>query len=315
MTRNNGSKQAIRARMAATGEPYMVARRAVRHLIPTFAPYPYLTQASTSGWWHRVPLGVGEGGTEVTLDLSSSASVLIAGGCGTGKTVTERAILAHVLNSPAWQVYGVDLRGDELAGYDQLTGMVEVATTLEHAVDVIQTVEDELRRRYAELLREQVYFFKDLPSNPDTGEHLPAIMVVIDDAIGLLGYEWIHDPDGVQRDQLRERARFALESIARLGRAVGVHLVIATHRASADIIAGEFKHNLTARIACGRMDTAPSQVVLDCDAATQTARYQGRAVLNTPTQGPIEYQGYHLTIEDLRTMATHPAPPITPVRE
>ena len=68
-----------------------------------------------------------------------------------------------------------------------------------------------------------------------------------------------------------------LENIARLGRAAGVFLLLALQRPDATIITG-IKNNLNARVACGRMDSSSSMMVLDSVAATVLPNIRGRGI-------------------------------------
>lgn len=74
-----------------------------------------------------------------------------------------------------------------------------------------------------------------------------------------------HNTDeGKDEDQLKGEAAMAIGSIARLGRAAGVHLVIATQRPDATVISGETKQNLAVRIHCGRArNSTASQMILE----------------------------------------------------
>lgn len=62
---------------------------------------------------------------------------------------------------------------------------------------------------------------------------------------------------------LKSRAGYVISSIARLGRASGVHLILATQRPDAKLIPGETKANLPGRVCCGRVDTNASRMILD----------------------------------------------------
>lgn len=70
-------------------------------------------------------------------------------------------------------------------------------------------------------------------------------------------------------DELKGEAAMIIGSIARLGRAAGVHLVIATQRPDAKIISGETKANLGVRINCGRTDSNASSMILGTGEGTR----------------------------------------------
>lgn len=88
-----------------------------------------------------------------------------------------------------------------------------------------------------------------------------------------------HNTDEAKAAQaLKGEAASKIGSIARLGRAAGVHLMIATQRPDAKLIPGELKANLGARFACGRMPSTASSMVLDNTHAMETHGV-GRAIM------------------------------------
>ena len=75
--------------------------------------------------------------------------------------------------------------------------------------------------------------------------------------------------EGKADDALKGEAAMIIGSIARLGRAAGVHLVIATQRPDATTISGETKSNLGVRINCGRTDSTASSMILGSGEGTR----------------------------------------------
>lgn len=80
--------------------------------------------------------------------------------------------------------------------------------------------------------------------------------------VGNIGVPTHNSEEGKNEDSLKGEAAMIIGSIARLGRAAGVHLVIATQRPDAKIIAGETKANLGVRVNCGRTDSNASSMIL-----------------------------------------------------
>jgi hypothetical protein len=79
---------------------------------------------------------------------------------------------------------------------------------------------------------------------------------------GRLGIPTHNTEEGKAEDELKGEATMIIGSIARLGRAAGVHLIVATQRPDAAILPGEVKANLGVRINCGRTDTNASSMIL-----------------------------------------------------
>ena len=210
----------------------------------------------------------------------------------THNSVTQRTLLMHVLQSPEWRIALVDPKRVELAAYRNHKHVVAVATELEESVELIENVEKEMQGRYLKMQNEQVNFFKNLKTPP------PALLLMVDETYALLAPEKIKSDEGKARDDMHARITLLIGSIARLGRAAGVHMILATQRPDAAVIPGETKANLDARIAQGRMDSIPSNMTLDSDRATRIPNIKGRAVLRTGNDF-TEFQAYFLPEEQL----------------
>lgn len=209
----------------------------------------------------------------------------------THNSVTQRTILLHALQSPDWRVVMCDPKRVELTVYKDARNAITVASELEDMTDLLQQSEHEMYARYDRMMEEGVNFFKDMANPP------PALMIMVDEVFALLSPENIKTDEGKQRDEMHARCTTLIGSIARLGRAAGIHLVLATQRPDAKVLPGEVRNNLDARIAQGRMDTTPSLMALDSDHATRLPKIKGRAILR---QGEYsEFQAYFLPPEQL----------------
>jgi S-DNA-T family DNA segregation ATPase FtsK/SpoIIIE len=122
-------------------------------------------------------------------------------------------------------------------------------------VDILTELLTELERR------KQLFKSEDCPNideyNLKTGENLPRCLFACDEVSELLSR-------GITKEQkeLTIKIEQMLASIARLGRAFGIHLILATQRPDATIISGQIKNNIDFRV-CGRADNVLSQIVLD----------------------------------------------------
>ena len=82
------------------------------------------------------------------------------------------------------------------------------------------------------------------------------------------------DKTGLNKEQkeLLSQIESKLSTIARQGRAFGIHLILATQRPDANILPGQIKNNIDCRV-CGRADNVLSQIILDCaDAADRVPK-------------------------------------------
>ena len=133
-------------------------------------------------------------------------------------------------------------------------------------------------------LEDEEWFTLDDISVSDNSETLYCISVDSPDKQFLIGEDLqvpTHNTDeGKADDALKGEAAMIIGSIARLGRAAGIHLVVATQRPDATTISGETKSNLGVRINCGRTDSTASSMILGTgDGMRVRANPRGRLYL------------------------------------
>jgi hypothetical protein len=171
--------------------------------------------------------------------------------------VQRNIILGAILRPESWRFLGIDLKKVELSGFRAYSNVVlGIATTLEDALTVLRFGQQTMMKRYAELEQLGLNNFLDLP------EKGQALMIMVDEAGELLSPSGVKTDEGKADDEMKGEASMIISSIARLGRAAGVHLVIATQRPDATILPGETKANLGVRINCGRTDSNASSMIL-----------------------------------------------------
>ena len=225
----------------------------------------------------QIPLGVSDDGV-VYWDLLGEAShILIGGPTGSGKSVCQRVAITHALihaaRSDAFLVYGCDPKHTELFWMKGLPGVVAVESDLAEMALLIEDVYQEMRHRQRMMEQAHANHYTKLP------HHLPAILLVVDEVTEFLELGGIKTEEGVAEDEARKAAKGKIASIARLGRAMGVHLLLATQRPDATSFPGNLMNNVQARVAAGRMDSIPSSMILDSPAATQLPGIKGRGVV------------------------------------
>lgn len=228
------------------------------------------------------------------IQVDSPSRLFLAGDAmiPTHNSVTQRTILLHALQQPDMRVLLIDPKRVELSGYADHPHVLKIATELDESTQLFEQVEAEMQSRYQTMKDQRVNYFKNMQDPP------PALLVMVDEAFALLSPENVKSDEGKERDEMHARCTVLIGSIARLGRAAGIHLVLATQRPDAKVIPGEVRNNLDARIAQGRMDTTPSLMTLDSDAATRLPPVKGRAVYRAGNE-TTEFQAYFLPPEYL----------------
>lgn len=197
----------------------------------------------------------------------------------THNSVIQRNIIFHCIqHNDMWRFLGVDLKRVELSRFKRYTKTVlGIATDLEQGVEVVKYAHDVMMERYEKMEKAGVNIFLDMVDENGKPEY--AILLMVDEAFMFMSPEGNKSEEGKRNDMLHAEASHILGNIARLGRAAGVHLVLATQRPDATVIKGELKNNLDVRIAAGRLDSTPSLMVLDSGAATLLPPIKGRGLV------------------------------------
>ena len=258
----------------------------VMHM-PTFVSY------EGSKEWDKIPIGVGIDG-EVAWDINFSPHILVAGKTGSGKSVVQRNMIFHAIqHNDKWCILGIDPKRVELGVYKKYRKtVIGIATELEDEVTVLRYALEEMNNRYRimeELSAATGKTINNIASMPDRPRN---IMVMVDEAYQLMATDSSAKTDAAKEaNNLHGEAADIIGQIARLGRAAGVHLVLAMQRPDAVVLKGEIKANIDARIAAGRLDSTPSSMILDSGAATRLPAIKGRGVARLGKDMEV-YQGY-----------------------
>lgn len=209
---------------------------------------------------------------------------------GGGKSVLQRLVVFHcIAASKDIKFLGIDLKRVELSPYKIFSDTVlRVATTLEDAVEILKFGNYEMMSRYDKMQKAGVNNFADLPN------HGPALLIMVDECGQLLDMSGGKGSDEAKKEmELKGQAQSIIGSIARLGRAASVHLLIATQRPDSSIIKGELKENLMFRAGCGHLTSIASSMLFDDATGTQTpATPKGRAAVMNIGQKAQRIQVY-----------------------
>lgn len=190
----------------------------------------------------------------VTVDLEKIPHILLGGSTGSGKSVLLKLLLMQALQKGA-KVYIADFKG----GVDFPKAWRKKCWMCLTEGDLLQTLDRlaAIQKERSELF-EKVGCEKLTAYNETTGEHLPRLIFACDEVAEVLDSTGLDKTD----KELRRKIESRLATLARLGRAFGIHLILATQRPDANILPGQIKNNLDFRV-CGRADNVLSQIILD----------------------------------------------------
>ncbi len=220
-----------------------------------------VSQNPPDGWSPlAVWLGKDIDGRAIGIDLAQQPHVLVAGTTGAGKSGAVNAMLASILmrSSPNdVRLVLVDPKQVELNLYEQIPHLLTpVVTSPRLAANVLQNLIGEMEQRYSLMSKSRTRKLEELNRmRVRNGERpLPYVLCVIDELADLM----MVAPGEVEDAIIR---------LAQKSRAVGIHLLLATQRPSADIITGMIKANVPARIAFAVSSQTDSRVILDQNGA------------------------------------------------
>lgn len=204
------------------------------------------------------------GGVFDTLD--NMPHLLVAGSTGSGKSVFMHNAIICLSMSPVVFTM-IDLKRVELSIYNGLPFMSRpVINDARSAVDALQYEVREMESRYKLMQRENVRNYKQL-SKP-----LAARVIVIDELADLM-----------LNRETRKDIEFCIVKIAQLGRAAGMHLIVATQRPDTTVITGLIKANIPARLAFRTSSAVDSRVIGVKGAETLTGKGDGLYMSTTYT--------------------------------
>ncbi|MGL2796966.1 DNA translocase FtsK [Helicobacter pylori] len=199
-------------------------------------------------------------GNPFITDLKKLPHLLIAGTTGSGKSVGVNAMILSLLykNPPdQLKLVMIDPKMVEFSIYADIPHLLTpIITDPKKAIGALQSVAKEMERRYSLMSEYKVKtidsYNEQAPSNGV--EAFPYLIVVIDELADLMmtgGKE----------------AEFPIARIAQMGRASGLHLIVATQRPSVDVVTGLIKTNLPSRVSFRVGTKIDSKVILDTDGA------------------------------------------------
>lgn len=217
----------------------------------------------------------------VTVNLANIPHILLGGSTGSGKSVLLKLLIMQSLRKGA-EVYIADFKGgvDFPKVWHQKCRMCSTEEDLLDTLGQLVAVLEYRKGRLAETGCPNLDAY-----NEATGDNLPRLVLACDEVAELLDKTGRSKEEKERLGQIENR----LATLARLGRAFGIHLILATQRPDANILPGQIKNNLDFRV-CGRADNVLSQIILDNTSAADQIPKDARGRFITGN-GAV-FQGY-----------------------
>ena len=232
------------------------------------------------------------GGKPIVGDIAKLPHMLIAGTTGSGKSVCMNSLILSLLfkaTPEEVRLIMVDPKMIELGVYNGIPHLlIPVVTDPKKAAGALQWAVVEMMKRYklfSEVGARDLATYNNLILRQEGGQRMPQIVVLIDELADLMMIAAKDVEESICR-------------VAQMGRASGIHLVIATQRPSADVITGLMKANIPSRIAFAVDSALNSRIILD---ATGAEKLVGKGdMLYSPLGSgkPLRVQGTFVTDEE-----------------
>ena len=248
----------------------------------------------------RSSIAVGKdiGGSCIIGNIAKFPHMLIAGTTGSGKSVCMNSIIISLLYKASPEdvkLIMVDPKMVELGIYNGIPHLlIPVVTDPKKAAGSLQWAVTEMMRRYRSMsdagVRDLESYNSMIDGGEIEGEKLPQVVVIIDELADLML---------VAAKEVEE----SICRIAQMGRAAGIHLIIATQRPSADVITGLMKANIPSRIAFAVASAMESRIILDTQGAEKLVGKGDMLYSPIGSGKPQRVQGCFVTDAEVEAVA------------
>ena len=247
-------------------------------------------------------LGKDIGGSPMFMDLKKAPHLMIAGTTGSGKSVFLHSIITSMLYKGTPQdlrFIMIDPKMLELSGYEDIPHLLHpVVTDPKKSAAALRWAVKEMEMRYKLLsdigVRDIDSYNSKVQSNNDfdaASDLLPYIVIIIDELADLMF---------VAPNEIKE----SITRLSQMARAAGIHLIVASQRPSADVVAGLIKANFPARISFAVSSKTDSRIILDASGAEELLG-KGDMLLLQPPNNLIRIQGSIISDKERENISNH----------
>lgn len=241
----------------------------------------------------RLTFAIGKdiGGHSIVGDISKLPHMLIAGTTGSGKSVCMNSLIISLLykaRPDEVKFIMIDPKMVELGIYNAIPHLyVPVVTEPKKAAGALQWAVVEMLKRYRLFSEAGV---RDLETYNKWASHndeqtLPQVVILIDELADLMMAASKEVEESICR-------------VAQMGRAAGMHLIIATQRPSADVITGLMKANIPSRIAFAVSSAMESRIIMDTSGAEKLVGHGDMLYSPLGSGKPLRVQGSFVSDEE-----------------
>lgn len=289
----------IRIEAPVPGEPIIGLE--VPNPTPAKVPLSLVTNSDefvkmTQGGGLPIALGQDTGGQPVSLDLSTLPHLLIAGSTGSGKSVCINSLIASLLLTQGpdkLRMLMIDPKRVELTPFNGLPHLVKpVIVDTDEVSGGLKGLMREMFRRYRLMEDAGSRNIAGYNKKAKQEEQLPFLVLIVDELADLM----MSASADVEHNLVR---------LAQLGRATGIHLVLATQRPSVQVVTGLLKANIPGRVAFAVASNVDSRVILDTVGAEKLLGQGDMLLLSNSSPKPKRVQGTLVKDSEINAMVKY----------
>ncbi len=232
-------------------------------------------------------------GNIILGDISKMPHVIIAGTTGSGKSVCTRSIIMSILYNATpdeVKLILIDPKIVEFKIFENIPHLlIPIVTDCKRAAGALCWAVNEMMRRYnifAEAGANDLRSYNDLAALDEELSPMPQVVVFIDELADMMLVAGKDVEDYICR-------------LAQMGRAAGMHLVVATQRPTTDVITGLIKANIPSRIALSVKSQVDSRTIIDMGGADKLLGNGDMLYMPIGAGKPVRVQGCFSSNEDI----------------
>ncbi len=249
-----------------------------------------------------LPVAIGKNisGETIIKDLGKMVHLLVAGSTGSGKSVFLHSLimsLMYKLSPDELRFIMIDPKRVEFNRYNRMPHLMlpEVVTECSKAINALNWAVKEMERRYDLLMKNECQKLEQF-NNCDAvkrGEEkkLPYLVIVVDELAELMGVA-------------AKEAESKIQRITQLGRASGIHMVIATQRPSVDVVTGVIKNNLPTRVAFSLTSAVDSQTIINQGGAEKLLGQGDMLLMAQDSNQLVRLQAAYVSDDEIKKVLT-----------
>ena len=232
-------------------------------------------------------------GNIILGDIAKMPHVIIAGTTGSGKSVCTRSIIMSILFNATPDEVKLILIDPKIVEFKIFEGiphlLIPIVTDVKKAAGALGWAVNEMMRRYqtfADAGANDLKSYNELAELDGDMAKIPQIVIFIDELADMMLVAGKEVEDSICR-------------LAQMGRAAGMHLVVATQRPTTDVITGLIKANIPSRIALSVKSQIDSRTIIDMAGADKLLGNGDMLYMPIGTGEPVRVQGCFASNKDI----------------